>query len=120
MKSLTSILKQGRTFAMVLAMTLSQVSIANADTSLQNPLNFSDIQSFVAGALKALVAIALPVIVLFIVVSGFMFIAARGNQDALRRAKDNFMWVIIGAALILGAWTLATLIGGTVSQVVGK
>lgn len=99
---------------------LFAVSVAYADSSgLQNPLRYNDIQSFIAGALKTLVVVALPIITLFIVISGFMFVAARGNESKLEKAKENFVYVIIGALLILGAWVLATLIGGTVSQIVG-
>lgn len=94
------------------------VSLAFA-AGLENPLKFNDIQSFIAGALKTLVVVALPIITLFIVISGFMFVFARGNQEKLSKAKMNFVYVIIGAILILGAWVLATLIGGTISQVVG-
>lgn len=87
---------------------------------LDNPLQYNDIASFIAGALKALVVVALPIITLFIVISGFMFVIARGNESKLTKAKENFVYVIIGAILILGAWVLATIIGGTVSQVVGR
>lgn len=98
------------------------VSIAHAATGLENPLNsnFSSIPTFIAGALKVLVIVALPIITLFIVISGFMFVFARGNEQKLTDAKKNFVYVIIGAILILGAWVIATLIGGTVSQLVGN
>ena len=91
-------------------------------TPFQNPLNpqFSTIPSFIAGALKVLVIVALPIITLFIVIAGFMFVFARGNESKLSEAKKNFLYVIIGALLILGAWVLATLIGGTVTQLVGN
>lgn len=93
-------------------------SFAHAQTGLESPLNsnFSSIPAFIAGALKALAVIALPIITLFLVISGFLFITAQGNQQKLDTAKKNFFYVIIGALLILGAWILATLIAGTVSQ----
>ncbi len=93
--------------------------IAHAD--LENPLNknFSSIPLFIAGALKVLVIVALPIITLFIVIAGFMFVLARGNESKLSEAKKNFVYVMIGALLILGAWVIATLIGGTVTQLVG-
>ena len=101
---------------------LSTVSTAFAQAGLENPLNssFSTIPAFIAGALKVLVIVSLPIIALFIVVSGFMFIFARGNSSKLEEAKKNFVYVIIGALLILGAWVIATLIGGTVTQLVGN
>ena len=97
---------------------LATASTAYADAELQNPLNpsFSSIPAFIAGALRVLVIVALPIITLFIVVAGFMFISARGNQSKLTEAKKNFYYVMVGAVLILGAWVIATLIGGTVTQ----
>lgn len=88
--------------------------------TLENPLDraYSTVPDFIAGALRVLVIVALPIITLFIVIAGFMFVKARGNPDELSTAKKNFMYVILGAILILGAWVLATLIGGTVTQLV--
>ena len=85
---------------------------------LNNPLAFTSITAFVAGALKIIVLIALPVIGFFIVLAGFQFITAQGKSEKLNAAKQNFVYVLLGAALILGAWALATLIGATVSQLV--
>jgi len=102
----------------LLAMTLT----AEAQEGLKNPLNssFSSVPAFIAGALKALALIALPIITLFLVISGFLFVTAQGNQQKLETAKKNFFYVVIGALLILGAWIIATLIAGTVNQIVGR
>lgn len=99
----------------------AQTAIARAEeVSLKNPLReeFSDIPRFIAGALKVVVMIALPIIVLFFVIAGFKFISAQGNPSALGEARKNFMWVVVGALLIMGAWVLATLLAGTVAQLV--
>lgn len=113
-----------RTIALAIFFSiLSFASVALAqDVALKNPLNsqFSSIPAFIAGALKALAMIALPIITLFLVISGFYFVTAQGSQDKLQKAKLNFFYVIIGALLILGAWILATLIAGTVSQLTGR
>lgn len=84
--------------------------------TLENPLRFASIEKFIEGALQAMVMIALPIISVFIIWAGFMFIMARGNQSKLSDAKKNLVYVLIGATLILSAWVLATLIGGTVTQ----
>lgn len=89
------------------------------EKGLQNPLKFQNIEDFVAGTLRAIVMIAIPLITIFIVYAGFKFISARGNVSKLGEAKENFQWVILGAILILSAWVLATLIGGTVRQLLG-
>ena len=111
-------------FAFVASVTsfIAMTCVASAQSSLQNPLNpsFSTIPTFISGFLKVLVEVALPIIALFIVYSGFMFVFALGKPDALSKAKKNFVYVIIGALLILGAWVIAQLIGGTVTQLVGN
>jgi hypothetical protein len=104
---------------------LSFATIANADCradlsgSLCNPTIFGSVSSFIAGALKVMVEIALPIIAVYVVISGFKFISARGNTEKLGAARKNFYYVIIGALLILGAWVIANLIAGTVQQVLG-
>ncbi|RJQ34687.1 hypothetical protein C4568_02035 [Candidatus Parcubacteria bacterium] len=94
----------------------------STDTSgntFTNPLNFCTLSEFVQGALQVFVMIMLPVIAFFIVLAGFNFVWARGNPAGLQKAKMNFLFVIIGTCLMLGAWLLANLIGATVSQVTG-
>lgn len=95
---------------------------AASDVKLENPLNsdFSTVPDFISGVLKVVVMIALPIITIFIVFAGFKFLSAQGKPGDLDKAKENFKWVIIGALLIMGAWVLATLIAGTVTQLVGK
>jgi len=97
---------------------IGSTMITSAATTLENPLNpsFSSIPNFIAGALKVMVMIALPIISLFIVWSGFLFVSAQGNEGKLSEAKNNLLYVVIGSVLILGAWVIATLIGGTVTQ----
>ncbi len=103
--------------------TLALISVplqAHADSMLQNPLNsaFSTIPSFIAGVLRVVVYVALPIITLFFVVAGFQFLWAQGNSGKLDAAKKNFLFAVIGALLIMGAWVIATLIAGTVTQLV--
>ena len=116
MKYLT---KGARVLVCALSVLLVSATLTYAQgKGLQNPLNdqFSSIPAFIAGALKVLAMIALPIISLFVVISGFYFLTAQGNEHKLEEAKKNFFYVIIGALLILGAWILATLIAGTISQ----
>lgn len=94
-------------------------AFAAAATSLENPTKFPTIEKFIEGVLKAVVYIALPVIALFMVYAGFKYVSARGDIGKIKEAHTNFLYVVIGAILILGAWVFATLIGGTVSQLVG-
>ena len=53
-------------------------------------------------------------VALAIIYSGFLFVAARGNSEKLTKAKDTLLYTIIGAAILLGAWAIATMISSTV------
>ena len=83
---------------------------------LNSPLAYKTIPEFLAAALQALVYVAIPIVVLFLVVAGFKFIAAPGNSSKLEEAKRNLLYVIIGALFILGAQLVSTLISNTVKQ----
>jgi hypothetical protein len=68
------------------------------------------IQTFLTGALK----IGIPIVALAIIYCGFLFVFARGNSEKLTKAKDALLYTIIGAAVLLGAWAIATMISATV------
>ena len=88
--------------------------------ALQNPLagsGIDSIASFTAAFLRAVVFILFPIAVVFIVYSGFLFISAQGKPEDLATAKRNFLWTVIGVALLLGAWALAVLIENTIEPI---
>lgn len=122
MQTLATPVFSGTAFLLAQTAVAHAADCANGDTGcLGNPLKaeFSSIPLFIAGALKVIVMLALPIIVLFFVIAGFKFISAQGNPSKLEEARKNFVWVVIGALLIMGAWVLATLLANTVSQLVG-
>ena len=88
--------------------------------SVVNPLGST---TSLCGLLKklfeAVVAIAIPIAVLFIIWSGFQFVLAQGNPKKLAEARRNFYYTLIGIAIFLGAWLLATIIASTINAVGG-
>ena len=119
-------LKRMRTeFYALIAWSMPHLALAATCTTggdsnkLANPLSVCSLSQFVEQALQVFVLIMLPVIAFFIVLAGFNFVMARGNSEKLKIAKWNFLYVIVGTCLMLGAWLLANLIGATVSQVTG-
>lgn len=86
---------------------------------LQSPLKFPDLSSLIEGLLRSIVYVSFPIISLFVVYAGFKFLTAQGNETKLTSAKENIRYVILGALLILGAWALAQLLGGTVNELRG-
>ena len=63
------------------------------------------------------IKIGIPVCVFFMVYAGFLFVSARGNEEAITKAKKTFLYTVIGVALLLGSWALAKAIQGTVNQI---
>jgi hypothetical protein len=81
-----------------------------------NPINQSTLDGFLAVLLEGAIKIGLPIIALAIIYSGFLFVKARGNPEELTKAKAAFLYTLIGAAILLGAWALVLLIQATVTS----
>lgn len=84
---------------------------------LDNPTNITSIEDFVAKALNIVVDIGTPLVAFFLILSGFMFVAARGNEEKLATAKRSLVYTLIGAALVLGCWGIAQAVKGTIEDV---
>ncbi len=93
---------------------LPLVAFAN---TLQNPLAFSTLYEFLQAILRVVIAIAFPILVFFIILIGFQFIAAQGNAEKLTKVRRNFFWALVGALLVLGAQALSIGIENTVRQI---
>lgn len=79
-------------------------------TQFCNPLKSASFEALVQSLARWVVAIAIPIAAIFIIYSGFLFVTASGNESKLQAAKTTFYWTIIGAAIVVGAWALATAI----------
>lgn len=88
---------------------------------LTNPLNLPDdatLLDLVAKLIDGAMLIAIPVIVILIIYTGFKFVIARGNEKEIGEAKQMFFYVIIGTAIILGAKLIVSLIQNTISALI--
>lgn len=87
----------------------------NPTSGINNPIpNITSIPGLIHDILVGVLKIGLPVVALAIVYSGFLFVFARGNPEKLSKAKDTLLWTLIGAAVLLGSWAIATMIKATV------
>jgi hypothetical protein len=67
--------------------------------------------------LGIVVSLSYVVIAVFILLSGFKFITAQGNETELAKAKSMFFWTIIGALLVIGAQVIAEVLKSVITQV---
>jgi len=89
-------------------------------TTINNPLGTDgpqNIPDFIKAIIKIVLIIGVPIIVLAIIYTGFLFVQAQGNPEAITKAKTSLMYTLIGAALLLGAFVIAEAIGKTVDDI---
>ncbi len=109
-----------------LALILVVTHIASANLTggnceagkLCNPLSVgSSLADFLQAIVdKVILPIGSIVAVGAFIWTGFLFVLARGNPADLEKAKKSLLYTCIGTALLLGAWTLATVVQSTVNQ----
>ncbi len=106
---------------LVLSWTIVHAQTAPCPNCLNSPTgSLSSIPAFLAAVLSAIAKIGMPIITVYMVITGYMFVAAQGKPDKLVIAKRNFLYSVLGALLVLSSWVLANIIGNTVNQIVGS
>lgn len=81
---------------------------ASAAYIIKNPIKAESFGEVIRGFAQLAAQIGLPIAALFLVWSGFLFVSARGDEKQLETAKKTFFWTVIGTALIVGAYAIAT------------
>jgi hypothetical protein len=76
--------------------------------------DITSIGDFIMELLEIVVKIGVPVASIFLIWSGYLFVSAQGDTTKLTTAKKTFVWACVGAAVLFGAWGLASAINGTV------
>ena len=92
-------------------------------TKLENPLaggNIDSIPSLVETLLRIILVVGVPLIAVAIIYAGFKFVTAQGNPDKLKEAKSTIVWVVVGAAILLSAYAIATGIDATIRDIRGQ
>lgn len=115
MKTLRTVLKT----ATLLFFVAAGFAVAAGDSPgvFTNPIAFNSLADFLKKLLEVIVDIAFPIIVLAIIYTGYLFVAAQGRPEELKKAKTALVWTLIGGMLILGAFVLSAAIKGTVEDI---
>lgn len=90
---------------------------SNVAFELKNPLKAKSLQCLLFFIINGVMAIVAVLAGLYIMWSGFLFVAARGSPDKLTEARKAFMNAIIGTAILLGAWAITSLVVNVVNSV---
>jgi V8-like Glu-specific endopeptidase len=87
----------------------------------RNPLpeGLDTIPEIVSVLVKGIVIpIAVPLLGLSIIYTGFLFVQARGNETKLTEAKNALKWTLIGGAIILAAYVIAEALQATINDII--
>ncbi len=76
--------------------------------TISNPISSNTFAQLVQNIALLMVKIGTPIAAIFLIYSGFLFVSARGNDKKLENAKRTFWYTIIGTAIIVGAYAIAT------------
>jgi len=82
-----------------------------------NPITYAGITTipqFLLALVDLVFLIGVPIIVIFIIYSGFLFVTAGDNESQIAKAKFVFTWTLVGALILLGAKAIAAAIQATV------
>lgn len=96
---------------------------SSEQTTFPNPFGNDNeatksIYGFVFFALSNIVMpIGSVIVVFFLIYSGYLFATAQGSDKKIEHAKETFFAVVIGALILLGSWTIAAAIRGTLCQI---
>ena len=84
--------------------------------TLTNPLKSENLEDFVQVVLAVILKFLIPILAILFIYTGFQLVMSGGDKAARKTAKDNFFNLVIGAVLILGAWTFGNVILNTLRE----
>ncbi|MDO8523218.1 MAG: hypothetical protein Q7S12_02970 [bacterium] len=76
--------------------------------AFENPIAFDSFGQVVLAIANILIKIGVPLAAIFLIYAGFLFVSSRGDEQQLKSAKDIFWYTIIGTAIIVGAYAIAS------------
>lgn len=98
---------QRSVFTAVAGIVIVWPGIVGAGTIEEAP----DVAKILGNILNFLLSVAGIVGIIGIVISGFFYLTAAGDEEQIRKAKLGLTWSVIGLTVVLGALLLVSQIG---------
>jgi hypothetical protein len=95
----------------------SGVQVQNGNSGivkLKNPLQATSIEQFLLNVIDVILVFAIPVIVIYIMYAGFLFVTARGEPGQIEKARGALLWAVVGGVIVLGARLIIGIIADTI------
>jgi hypothetical protein len=94
-----------------------QIPNGGSNFQLVSPIKFTSICGLIKALLNTIMSLGIPIAMLFLVYSGFLFVIARGNVTGLQKARTNLVHVVVGIGIFLGAWLLGQIVANTINAI---
>ena len=95
---------------------IPSVAFAQINIALTNPLgNVDSVEEVLVALLNAFIVIATPIIVVYIIYAGFLYVTARGNAEQTKQATTALTYAIIGGVILLGAVAISEIVANLVN-----
>ena|SRR3989338_350486 len=79
-------------------------------------VEFRTFQDLLKRILQILLAFAAAIALIFLVIGGFQYVMARGNEEATEKAKKTITGAVIGLALIIMSFAIVTIVNNILTQ----
>jgi hypothetical protein len=105
----TSILRLARVGFILYAYLLPGAALAQTENAVKidNPLGADSFTGLIQLIVSLAARVGVPIAGIFVVLAGFQFVTAQGNEEKLKRAKATLTYALIGAGVLIGAWVIA-------------
>lgn len=100
----------------IFSLLIEKAHALEIDVPIENPLNADSIQALIVDILEVVYQILTPIVALFIMYAGLLYVLARGNQEKLKKAHQALLYSLVGAAIVLGAFVLVQVLQGTIDS----
>jgi hypothetical protein len=82
----------------------------------KNPLDVGTLVELFSALMAIFMIISVPIVVFFLIYSGFLYVTARGNPEKIQVAKRSLLYGLIGGSIIAGAVAILEIMKNLVGE----
>ena len=86
------------------------------ENPISGALGVTTVDQFILALVDLVFLIGMPIVVIFIIYSGFLFVTGGDNEAKIAKARTTFLWTIVGAIVLLGAKAIGLAVEATVTS----
>ncbi len=105
-----------KTCAYLSGFAISLLPLVSSAQYFTNPIQADTLDGFLLQLLDVVILIGAIAVVFFLILAGFKYVTARGDEKQISSAHQTLTWTIIGGAIVLGARVIASAIQATVNE----